>query len=322
MYLDEIRRGTPTNEAMSRARDVYGLPITQLFDLREDRFKYTTKRGEKINISPGRVVAAQIQEPGSAGYNVLSGIIDGVFRLAGDPVNLALAYGSGVKTAMRGMVQANQQVRLATDGVSATAKVFANTFKLGEKGKKARLAFYGRTIDDVRQTGWGQKFGQALADLKGDEGMSFLNDIPEFKNIHPSFKEVILQIDNPNDVWNVLEMVAKGGDLTQKNFDDVFTVLKNKLPNKSAELDRIRNLTLDNINFGKNVIPAKPTVTGELFNYMGKLMTGTATDVAPLRRLTGALLSRDSFNPTRKLLGVGTQLSQTVLPRHVEELCS
>lgn len=315
VYLDEIRRGTPTNEAMSKARDVYGLPITQLFDLREDRYKYTTKSGEKINISPGRVVAAQVQEPGSMGYNVLSGIIDGVFRLAADPTNLALAYGAGVKTAMRGMVQSSQQVKLAKDGISLTTKTLANTFKLGKKGKKARLAFYGRTIDDIRQTGWGQKFGQALADLKGDEGMTFLNDIPEFKNIHPSFKEVILQVDNADDVWNVLEMVAKGGNLTQKNFDDVFTMLKTKLPTKAAELDRVRNLTLDNINFGLDVLPAKPTVTGEMFNYMGKLMTGQATDVAPLRKLTGALLSRD--NPAKKLLGMGTQLSKAVIPRHV-----
>ena len=316
VYLDEIRRGTPTNEAMSKARDVYGLPITQLFDLREDRYKYTTKSGEKINISPGRVVAAQVQEPGSMGYNVLSGIIDGVFRLAADPTNLALAYGAGVKTAMRGMVQSSQQVKLAKDGASLTIKTLANTFKLGEKGKKARLAFYGRTIDDVRKTGWGQKFGQALADLKGDEGMSFLMDIPEFKNIHPSFKEVIIQLDNADDVWNVLEMVAKGGNLTQKNFDDVFTMLKTKLPEKAAELDRIRNLTLDNINFGLDVLPAKPTVTGEMFNYMGKLMTGQATDVAPLRKLTGSLLSRD--NPAKKLLGMGTQLSKAILPRHVQ----
>ena len=92
-------------------------------------------------------------------------------------------------------------------------------------------------------------------------------------------------------------------------------MLKTKLPEKTAELDRIRNLTLDNINFGLDVLPAKPTVTGELFNYMGKLMTGQATDVAPLRKLTGSLLSRD--NPAKKLLGMGTQLSKAVIPRHV-----
>ena len=70
------------------------------------------------------------------------------------------------------------------------------------------------------------------------------------------------------------------------------------IPVKLESDDRVRNLTLDNINFGLDVLPAKPTVTGEMFNYMGKLMTGQATDVAPLRKLTGSLLSRD--NPAKK----------------------
>ena len=119
VYLDELRAGSDKGTAMKKAAEVYGIPITQLFDAREDQFKYTTDTGEKINISPGRVVAAQVFEPGTGGYNVVSGAIDAVFRLAADPTNLALMYGAGVKTAMRTLVQSNRTALSATDKPTA-----------------------------------------------------------------------------------------------------------------------------------------------------------------------------------------------------------
>ena len=313
-YLDEIRRGSSERDALLKARDVYGTPITQAYDIREDQYKYTTPSGKQINISPGRVAASQMLEPGTTGYSVVSGIIDGVFRLAADPANLALAYGSGVKTAMRTMVSANAKALKATDA----GTIFAKTFLPGKTGKYNRALYYGRTIDDVRATGWGQDFGQAIAKLSGDEGMAFLNDIPEFRNVHPAVKEVLLQVDDPIQVWDILEVVAKGGNLEMKHFDNMFNILKQNTTKKvQRELDRIRELSINNVNFGLDAIPARPTVVGEFFNYAAKLMTGKTTDVAPLRKFAGMFLAKD--DPARGLLGVGTQLGRNSLfPRHIK----
>jgi len=317
IYLDEVRKGSDNRTAMRKAADVYGLPVTQLFDAREDQFKYTTKRGEKINISPGRIVAAQMLEPGTTGYSVVSGVVDGVFRLAADPMNLGLMYGAGVKNSMRTLVQANRKAMTATDKVTS----FVKGFLPGKTGKYNRAAFYGRTVDDVRKTGWGQKFGEAIASLKGDEGRAFLADIPEFKNIPASVQEVLIQVDNADDVWNVLDVVAKGGDLTMKEFDNMFNLMSKALPNKKlkADLSRIRELSVQNTNFGLGAIPARPTVTGEFFNFVAKVLTGATTDVAPLRRFMGMFAGKN--NPVKGLLGVGTQMKNS-LPRHIQRAIS
>ena len=310
VYLDMRRAGRSEREALSRAVEVYGLPVTQLYDKREDAFKYEAKDGTKVNISPGRIAAVQIFEPGSTGFSVVSGVIDGVFRLAGDPTNLALMYGAGVKTAMRTMVQANKQ--------SKNAATLFKSFVPGKTGKFNRAAFYGRTVDDVRSTGWGQKFGEAIAKLKGDEGMAFLNDIKEFDNVPASVKEVLLHVDDADDVWNILDIVAKNGNLTGKEFDNMFNLIKKYVSDDVGKnLDRVREASVENIAFGLNNIPARPTAMGELFNYANKLMTGKSTDVAPMRKFAGLLLSKD--DPARGLLGTGTQLARTKLfPRHVK----
>ena len=104
VFLDETRRGKSEAEAYQAASDRYGMPITQLYDKREDAYKYTTKEGTKVNISPGRIVAVQMAEPGSYGYNVVSGVIDGVFRLAGDVLTtlVSLVVNSNTHVFQRG----------------------------------------------------------------------------------------------------------------------------------------------------------------------------------------------------------------------------
>jgi len=314
VYLDEIRKGSDIKTAYTKAADIYGLPVTQLFDLKEDKFKYTTRRGEQINISPGRIAAAQMLEPGSTGYSVVSGIIDGVFRIAADPVNLALSYGSGVKNAMRGMTSASTKALKATDNTTQLAKQFLGTFAVGKTGKQNRAIFYGKTIDDIRVTGWGQDFGKAIAKLDGNDGMSFLNDIPEFSKIPTSVKEVLLNVNNADHVWDVLEIVAKNGNLSESQYDKMFDLMKNYVPKKTQlELDKVRELTANNTAFGKNVIPYKPTLTGEFFNTVSKVITGEVTDVAPLRKFRGLFTQA---NPEKGLFGVGTQIRQSAyLPR-------
>jgi hypothetical protein len=314
-YLNSIRSGEDVSTAYAKAKNKYGRNITGLHDAREDQFKYTTRRGEKINISPGRVVAAQMLEPGTTGYSVVSGVIDGVFRVAADPVNLALMYGAGVKTAMRGLVSANQKALKAKDPTTILLK----TLLPGKTGKYNRSLYYGRTVDDVRATKWGQDFGRAIANLTGDEGMSLLNDIPEFRNIPVAVKKVLLEVDDPIHVWDILDIVAKGGNLTDTQLDTVFNVIKQYTPKKvSAELDRVRALSAQNKEFGLQSIPAKPTVYGEFFNYMNKLITGKTTDVAPMRKFLAMFNTSD---PARGLLGVGAQ-AKMLLPKQMQRAFS
>jgi len=319
-YLDEIRSGSDQRTSYRKAAEKYGVPITKQFEQKENQFKYKTNKGEAIDISPGRIVAAQMLEPGTGGYSVVSGIIDGVFRLAADPMNLGLMYGAGVKTAMRTLVQSNRRALTAGGKMTALLKGFMP----GKTGKYNRALYYGRTVDDVRATGWGTKFGEAIAALKGDEGLAFLNDIAEFRNIPASVKRVLIELDNPTDVWNVLDVVAKGGNLTMKEFDNMFTLMKNSVKGRPdgkqlvVELDKMRELSMNNVNFGLNAIPAKPTTTGEFFNFVAGVVSkglgGGPIDFAPLRKFVGMFAVEG--RPVKRLLGVGAQLKHS-LPKHI-----
>ena len=318
-YLNAIRAGATQQVAYNKAKSVYGRDITNAFDQAEDRFKYTTGRGEKINISPGRIIASTVTNPGSTGYSVISGVIDGVFRVAADPMNLALMYGAGVKTAMRGLLNANQQA------VKSTAKGLKNInfwkgFLPGKTGKENRALYYGKSVDDVKNSQWGKDFGKAIADLQGDEGLAFLRDIKEFDRLPVSVLQVLTEVDDPLHVWTILDTVAKGGRLTEQNYDDIFNVIKEYVPEgRKIELDRVRELTKKNRNVGLEALPYKPTAYGEFFNFMNKVITGKATDVAPLRKLAklGAEKSQVSNFQTRGLLGLGQQI-RMALPKHMQ----
>lgn len=56
--------------------------------------------------TPGRALAATITEPGTGPFNALSGAVDALAILKGDPVNAALAVGSGVYKAKQGFAAA------------------------------------------------------------------------------------------------------------------------------------------------------------------------------------------------------------------------
>jgi len=318
-YLNAIRAGNSQQVAYNKAKAVYGRDITNAFDQAEDRFKYTTRRGEKINISPGRIIAATVTNPGSTGYSVISGVIDGVFRVAADPMNLALMYGAGVKTAMRGLLNANQKAARSTAPVLKNVN-FWKGFLPGKTGKENRALYYGKTVDDVRNSQWGKDFAKAIANLQGDEGLAFLRDIKEFDRLPVSVLQVLTEVDDPLHVWTVLDTVAKGGRLTDQNYDDIFNVIKEYVPEgRKIELDRVRELTKGNRNVGLDALPYKPTAYGEFFNYMNKVITGKATDVAPFRKLAalGAELKGVANYQTRGLLGLGSQLRMS-LPKHVQ----
>lgn len=313
-YLNAIRAGESTQVAYNKAKAIYGRDITNAFDQAEDRFKYTTKRGEKINISPGRIIASTMTNPGSTGYSVISGLIDGVFRVAADPMNLALMYGAGTKTAMRTMLDANKAATRIVGTPAYKNAQFWKGFLPGKTGKENRALFYGKTADEVLTEEWGMKFTRALADLSGDEGLAFLRDIKEFDRLPVSVLQVLNEVDDPLHIKQILETVAKAGRLTDQNYDDMFNIIKEYLPaNKKIELDNVRQLTESNKNLGLKVLPYKPTAYGEFFNYMNKVITGKTTEVAPFRKL----LALGTDNPVRGLLGASQQI-KLALPKHMQ----
>ena len=61
-------------------------------------------------------------------------------------------------------------------------------------------------------------------------------------------------------------------------FDNMFALMKNAQPNTAIgnqikrNLDQVRELSVNNVNFGLNAIPAKPTVTGEFLILLEKLL--------------------------------------------------
>ena len=86
MYIKQIKLGKTPTQAYEAAAQVYGRPITEEYAMDEYQFTYKTKTGDKIPISPGRIVAAQFSEEGEISYALASTIIDGAFRLGADPI--------------------------------------------------------------------------------------------------------------------------------------------------------------------------------------------------------------------------------------------
>ena len=86
IYKELVGRGADPEEVRGVIQDFYGKPISQLeFDSREG--ESGTYRGRKgtVKLSPGRITAVEVFEPGTRGFNIMSGIIDGAYTILTDP---------------------------------------------------------------------------------------------------------------------------------------------------------------------------------------------------------------------------------------------
>jgi hypothetical protein len=86
VYKELVGRGADPNEVKQIIQDYYGKPISQL-EMNTREGGAGTYRGRKgtVKLSPGRVAAVEVFEPGTKSFNLMSGIIDAAYTIFTDP---------------------------------------------------------------------------------------------------------------------------------------------------------------------------------------------------------------------------------------------
>jgi len=302
-YRDLRRQGFSEEASYAQAVQDYGRPITLDYEKQENQFKARTRVAGDVDISPGRVVAGQFFTKEDMGYALGSAVIDGAFRIFGDPVNYGLNWLSGAKVGLRSMVTADEQALFKTGKALAEASenlpllprlyktIAGGEIKLPngtvEKitAKEARRLQFGRTASQVLETKRGQKLLQAMSDAQGDTGLAALMDIPEFQKIDPRILRLFNAITEPEDMKTVLTSLLNNGNLAK--MDDVLSL-------KYGVTDELVQALTEGKATGLR-LPIKPNLIPETANILAKKFTGEYTDIAPLR--IGISKLRAAFDP-------------------------
>jgi len=301
VYVKQIKLGKSPTEAYNIAAEAYGRPITEEFERDEYQFNYVTKSGEKIPISPGRVVAAQFSQEGDIQYALASTIIDGAFRLGADPINLLLGYGAAIKTAGRKVVSATEVAQYTDDAAFLTRAL--NTFKPTKQGKEARRLTFGKTAEQVMNSKWGDKFVDAMVQ---NDSIARLRDIPTLRKVDVRVLDLFTKIKNKDAMKEVLTTLLKNGDLSGiTTAPYTGAVIGDDLARAAIETPITK-------------LPMRQSVVAELSNQIAKKFAGASTDIAPLRKAIGGLLSSKD-DPFRGLIGIGGTL-KNALPQKVTRL--
>tara|TARA_R100000781_G_scaffold115019_1_gene88520 strand:+ start:360 stop:6386 length:6027 start_codon:yes stop_codon:yes gene_type:complete len=302
VYNKQIKLGKSPTQAYEAAREVYGTPITEEFERDEYQFKYQTKEGDLIPISPGRVVAAQFSQEGDIKYALASTIIDGAFRLGADPINLLLGYGAGVKTAARKVVSKAEVAQYVDDAAFMSRAL--STFKPTKAGKEARRLTFGKTAEQVLDSKWGDKFIDALVT---NSSVARLKDIPSFKQVDTKVLNLLAQVKDKSSMKEIVRSLLKNGDLSDLMVAPYTGAFIGKEIGEAAIGTPITKL------------PMKQSVVGNMANELAKKFAGQAIDVAPLRNTIGALLGKMSDDPFKGVIGLGGSL-KNALPQKVSRL--
>lgn len=192
-YQFLISRGINNTEAANIINNKLGNPITEIDrNMQEGNpiFNYTTKGGNKIPISLGRVAAAQVVEPNQQSFNVISGLIDGAKAVFLDPANYVLA-GAGAASKARKSFKPTERLMAQLTRQDKLTDIQKSVMGLNDNGV---TKWFKR--EDVSQ--WldgktGDKFMEWLVDM---ENTSDFIDITGIK--HPTVVKRLTDITKSN----------------------------------------------------------------------------------------------------------------------------
>tara|TARA_B100001939_G_scaffold69670_1_gene58108 strand:- start:4644 stop:10661 length:6018 start_codon:yes stop_codon:yes gene_type:complete len=295
VYVKQIKLGKTPTEAYEAAAEVYGRPITEEFERDEYENTYLTKYGERIPISPGRVVAAQFSREGDIKYALASTIIDGAFRLGADPINLLLGYGGAAKTAGRKIVSKAEVAQYVDDAAFMTRAL--KTFSPTKKGAEARRLTFGKTAEQIMDSKWGDKFVNALTE---NNSVSRLKDIPTLSKVDPKVLNLLAQVKDKQSMREIVLSLLKHGDLS-----DLMVA-----PYTGAFVGQ--EIAEAAIQTPLTKLPMRQSVVADMANELAKKFAGQSIDVAPLRNTIGALLGKMSDDPFRGVIGLGGSLKNAI----------
>ena len=302
VYSKQIKLGRSPTQAYEIAASVYGRPITEEFERDEYRFKYNTKTGDRIPISPGRIFAAQFSQEGDIAYALASTIVDGAFRIGADPINLLLGYGGAIKTAGRKVVSQAEVAQYVDDASFITRSL--RTLKPTKKGADARRLTFGKTAEQILDSKWGDDFVEALT---SNTSTARLKDIPTFKQVDVRVLNLLAQVTNKDSMKEIVKTLLKNGDLSDLMIAPYSGAFVGK---EIAEASFQTPITK---------LPMRQSVVAEMSNQLAKKFAGQTVDIAPLRRSVGALLGKMKDDPFRGVVGLGGSIKYA-LPQKLSRL--
>jgi hypothetical protein len=106
VYKELVGRGIDESSAKNIIQTYYGQDITNTERERDESLTIQTRFGT-TKLTPAAPLTASILEPGTKGYNIMSGLIDGAFTLVADPSILIGSYLNKAGKAVRSLSQAD-----------------------------------------------------------------------------------------------------------------------------------------------------------------------------------------------------------------------
>ncbi len=315
-FKDLRRSGLSRDDSYREAEEIYGVPITERYEELENQFKTETRKAGEVNISPGRVVAGQYFTKDDFGYAIGSAVLDGAFRVLGDPTNYALGYLSGAKLGLRSLVDEGMQQAFKTAKVGDDIKniplinQFIKTIKGGtlEVGgvkreitrKEARKLMFGRTASQVLESKRGDKLLDAFV---ANKDLSILMDMPGLNKAPVELLRLLTRIDDKNFMKTVLDSVMQNGNLS--GVDDILAF------KYGVTDDVVRAIQEGN----QLALPIQPNLLGEASNIVAKKLLGKNTDINLMRRAKAAFTPNAADNLFTGIIGVGGDLRMSLPKR-------
>ena len=227
-----------------------------------ERAKVEANKYRGVTISPGRVAAVQISEPGTDRYKFISGLIDGVVTLFLDPANLAGAWTTKLTKAGKTFKVVEDSAELAgTVGIRTSIGQGNRVYQVVRRDIKRDGKNAMRLMDN---TGGRYASNEIIAVdvgptiLKGDVAYTLdeLNDIAKANGRNKAY------IDESTSAQDFIERGGYGRGRTPKNTGDSFYVNNIKLTDEST------------IEGGKFLQPRRAGANGTMLNNIISRLRG------------------------------------------------
>ncbi len=162
-----LSEGVSLADAMAASEEQrkLGTPVTEEGRLDRERLKITHSSGKAVPISFGRAAAINFTEPGTRGFQYLSGFADAFKQIALDPADLALG----------GLGKVRKLSKLV--GNTDSANILSQAARKAMLGTGPRKTFFGTSWNEYLTSNQGSRFAQRITDATGDEGYGQIYDL-------------------------------------------------------------------------------------------------------------------------------------------------
>ena len=235
------------------------------------------------HLSIGQNMAVSLgQTPGTRGFQISSGVADGIAQLAADPVNVVTGLGAGSKLA-RTFPRITDAGRVSTTLRAAVpwfGRDVANLPRFS-RGLTTRLgwALNSRTVDDLFTEGAaGTKLAEQLFNAAQTGGVArMIEQFPIMSNALDGIGDLIARADNKEQVADILAEALSGGFLKADGAQT--SILKNAFEQAEGEYNRVVDEALNSGEIGLGDVggfDGFQVDTARTFAFSGEVRGGMA----------------------------------------------